>query len=144
MSATSGTGSSAEATAENKHIVGRFFEIFSTGDIAALLDAMTDDSSWWVSGRIKGMSGRYGKSALGVLIEGAKSMYKTGCLVIKPSAMIAEGDKVAVEADGFAELLDGRMYQPHYHFLVTVRSGKVFEVREYMDTDHAKEIFFSV
>jgi ketosteroid isomerase-like protein len=63
-------------------------------------------------------------------------------LRITPTAMIAEGDKVAVEAQGFAELLDGRVYDPHYHFLVTVRGGKIAEVLEYMDTQHAKDIFF--
>ena len=57
--------------------------------------------------------------------------------------MIAEGERVAVEATGFVELTDGRTYSPQYHFLVTVRDGKVFEVREYMDTQHAKDTFFS-
>ena len=45
--------------AKNKAIVARFFEIFSSGDVPALLDAMADGGSWWVSGRLEGMSGRY-------------------------------------------------------------------------------------
>ena len=127
----------------NKAIVARFFEIFSSGDVAALLDAMAEGSSWWVSGRLEGMSGRYDKATFGPLVEGAKAIYRNGTLRISPVSMIAEGDRVAVEAQGYAELADGRVYDPQYHFLVTLRDGKVFEVREYMDTLHAKETFFS-
>lgn len=127
---------------ENKAVVTRFFEIFSSGDVPALLDAMADGGSWWVSGRLEGMSGRYDKASFGPLVEGAKAIYKSGGLTITPVSMIAEGDKVAVEATGFAELTDGRNYEPQYHFLVTVRDGKVLEVREYMDTQHAKDTFF--
>ncbi|MFM6828996.1 MAG: nuclear transport factor 2 family protein [Novosphingobium sp.] len=127
---------------ENKAVVTRFFEIFSSGDVPALLNAMADGGSWWVSGRLEGMSGRYDKASFGPLVEGAKAIYKSGGLTITPVSMIAEGDKVAVEATGFAELTDGRTYEPQYHFLVTVRDGKVFEVREYMDTQHARDTFF--
>lgn len=126
----------------NKAIVARFFEIFSSGDVAALLDAMAEGSSWWVSGRLEGMSGRYDKASFGPLVEGAKAIYRNGALRITPVSMIAEGDRVAVEAQGYAELADGRVYDPQYHFLVTLRDGKVFEVREYMDTLHARETFF--
>lgn len=127
---------------ENKAVVARFFETFSSGNVQAMLDAMADGGSWWVSGRLEGMSGRYDKASFGPLVEGAKAIYKSGGLVITPVSMIAEGDKVAVEATGFAELTDGRTYEPQYHFLITVRDGKVFEVREYMDTQHARETFF--
>jgi len=130
------------AAGENKAIVARFFEIFSSGDVPALLDAMADGGSWWVSGRLEGMSGRYDKASFGPLVEGAKAIYKSGSLAITPVSMIAEGDRVAVEATGLAELADGRTYTPHYHFLVTISAGKVFEVREYMDTQHAKDTFF--
>lgn len=130
-------------TDENKAAVARFFGIFTTGDVPALLDAMADDSSWWVSGRLEGMSGRYDKATFGPLVESAKAIYRDGALRITPLSMVAEGNQVAVQAEGYAELTDGRVYNPQYHFLVTLRGGKVLEVREYMDTQHAREIFFS-
>jgi len=129
-------------TEANKQLVSRFFATFSRGDVPALLDAMTDGACWQVMGRLDGMSGRYDKAAFGPLVAGAAALYKSGALEIRPVAMTAEADRVAVEAEGFAELTDGRIYQPQYHFLITVRGGKVAEVREYMDTLHAKEIFF--
>jgi ketosteroid isomerase-like protein len=126
----------------NKAIVARFFETFSTGDVPAIIAAMASDGTWWVSGKLEGMSGSYTAAGLAPLLVGANAGYKAGALRITPTAMIAEGDKVAVEAHGFAELLDGRAYDCQYHFLITIRGGKVGDVKEYMDTAHAKETFF--
>lgn len=126
----------------NKALAANFFETFSSGNVPAIVAAMTGDATWWVSGKLAGFSGGYAVADLAPLLEGAKALYKSGALRITPTAMVAEGDKVAVEARGHAELHDGRVYDPHYHFLLTVRGGKIAEVREYMDTQHAKEIFF--
>ncbi len=69
------------------------------------------------------MSGSYDKASFGPLLMGAKAAYRDAGLTITPTAMIAEGDKVAVEAEGFATLTDGRSFTPHYHFLITVRGA---------------------
>jgi uncharacterized protein len=130
------------STQENKAIAAEFFATFSTGNVPAIIGAMASDGTWWVSGKLEGMSGSYTAAGLAPLLVGANAGYKAGALRITPTAMIAEGDKVAVEANGYAELLDGRVYDCQYHFLITIRGGKVGDVREYMDTAHAKEIFF--
>lgn len=129
-------------TQANKALVVRFFETFSTGNVPAIIDAMAVDGSWWVSGKLEGMSGSYTAAGLAPLLVGANAGYKAGALRIAPTAMIAEGNKVAVEARGYAELLDGRVYDCQYHFLIAIRDGKIGDVREYMDTQHAKETFF--
>lgn len=88
------------------------------------------------------MSGRYERDAFVSLAEGAKAFYRSGALRIAPETMTAEDDRVSVIASGHAELMDGRTYAPDYHFLLTIRDGAIAEVREFMDTLHAKEIFF--
>lgn len=125
-----------------KKRVEDFFATFSRGDVDGVLDAMADDATWWVSGNLEGMSGTYEKATFGPLLRGATAMYVEGALRITPTAMIAEGDSVAVEAEGFATMTSGRIYQPRYHFLVEVKQGKIWRVREYMDTMHAWETFF--
>lgn len=129
-------------TAANKALVARFFETFSTGDVSAIIGAMASDGTWWVSGKLDGMSGSYTAAGLAPLLVGANAGYKASALRITPTGITAEGDKVAVEAHGYAELLDGRVYDCQYHFLITIRGGKVGDVKEYMDTQHAKETFF--
>lgn len=53
----------------------------------------------------------------------------------------AEGDRVAIEAETKGTLPDGRVYTNMYHYLMTFRDGKVFRVKEYLDTQSAAEFF---
>jgi uncharacterized protein len=130
-------------TNRNKQIAQTFFATFSTGNVPAILDQLADDAVWEVMGKLEGMSGSYTKKNLGPLLLGATALYKAKALRITPTQMIAEGNQVAVEASGFAEMLDGRIYAPDYHYLLTIDDGKVARVREYLDTAHAKDIFFA-
>jgi uncharacterized protein len=131
------------STEDTKAAVTRFLEIFSEGNAEKTLAALTDDVTWWVSGKLEGMSGSYDKAGFGQLIAGVADVYVEP-LRITPRSMLAEGDKVAVEADSYAELKDGRVYDPRCHFLFRVApDGRIAEVREYLDTQHAKDIFFA-
>jgi hypothetical protein len=125
-----------------KSVVANFLATFSTGNVEAILGNMADSAAWHVSGNIEGMSGTYGKQELGELLRGAVALYREGALRITPTSMIAEGSTVAAEAESFATLTNGRVYNNHYHFLFEVTGDKVLRVREYMDTMHAWEVFF--
>jgi hypothetical protein len=116
-------------------------EVFSTGDVEGILACLHEDATYWVSGSIPGMSDTYDKQRLGGLLGGVTTVYKGGALRISPTSMIGEGDKVAVEAESFAELLNGRVYKNQYHFLFEVADGKILRVKEYMDTQHAYDTF---
>jgi len=125
-----------------KDLVARYFAVFSSGNVPALLDMMTEDATWWVSGSVTGFSGLYEKQQLGQLLAGISGVYKSAALRITPQAMIAEDGKVAVEAESYGELKSGRIYNARYHFLVETRDGKIAAIREYMDTLHAQQVFF--
>jgi ketosteroid isomerase-like protein len=125
-----------------KQVVADFLATFSRGDVDGVLRAMADDASWWVSGSLQGMSGSYEKATLGELLRGATALYEEGALRITPVAMIAEGNRVAVEADGFATMKNGRIYRPRYHFLFEIEGSRIRRIREYMDTMHAWDVFF--
>ena len=131
------------STDDTKGAVAHFLEIFSDGDVEKTLAALTDDVTWWVSGKLEGMSGSYDKAGFGQLIGGVGDVYVEP-LRITPISMVAEGDRVAVEADSYAQLKDGRVYDPRCHFLFRVAAdGRIAEVHEYLDTQHAKDIFFA-
>ena len=126
-----------------KAAVTRFLEVFSEGVVEKTLDALSDDVTWWVSGKLDGMSGAYDKAGFGKLIGGVADVY-VNPLRITSISMVAEGNRVAVEADSFAELKDGRVYDPRCHFLFEVaRDGRISTVHEYLDTKLAYDIFFA-
>ena len=56
---------------------------------------------------------------------------------------VAEGDRVAVEAESYGELRNGRVYAQEYHVLMTIRDGRIAAVREYMDTAHVQAVWYT-
>ena len=54
--------------------------------------------------------------------------------------MTAEGGRVALEAESHGVHKSGRKYNNHYHFLFKIRDRKIAEIREYADTQHAREV----
>jgi len=127
----------------NKSIVAEFLAVFSTGNVPGILERLHDDATWWVSGKIEGFAGTKSKQEMGKLLEGVVTVYKEGALRITPLEMVAEGDRVAVEAEGYAELTNGRVYNPQSAFVFEIADGKIKRVKEYLDTQHAHDIFFA-
>lgn len=123
----------------NKQTVQRFLEVFSSGDVKAILAMMADDATWWVAGSMP-ISGTYDKAAFGTLLGGVAGACKGGAIRLTPKGMTAEADRVAVEAESLAHLNNGRTYNNHYHFLFTVRDGKIAGVKEYLDTMHTQAV----
>lgn len=125
----------------NKALVEKFFACFGRKDVAGALALMTDDATWWIAGkpRLFPLAGLKSKSEMGGILNSLVPVMKNG-LQITPKAMIAEGDKVAVEAESYGEFPDGRVYNNEYHFLVVIKDGKVQAVKEYLDTMHTAEI----
>ena len=58
-----------------------------------------------------------------------------------PKLLTAEGDRVSVEAESYAEFTNGRIYRNIYHFMMVIRDGKFSAVREYLDTEHVTATF---
>ena len=54
---------------------------------------------------------------------------------------IAEGDRAAFEVISSGDLKNGRLYRQEYHMLLTFRDGKISSVREYLDTQHANDVW---
>jgi hypothetical protein len=126
---------SAEA---NKKVVLGFFENFSAGNADAALALMSDNATWWVAGKFA-LSGTKTKAQFAELVKGLGAAMPKG-LRLTPKGITAEGDRVAVEAESYGELANGKVYNNQYHFLIEVRDGKIQAVREYLDTIHANEV----
>ena len=125
----------------NKQTVTEFMEVFSSGDVDAILSRMTDDATWWVAGNIPGISGTKDKAGFKEMVSGIAGSTTSGAIRLTPLAFTAEGERVAVETESYTELKNGRVYNNIYHFLFTVRDGKIAGVKEYLDTEHTTAVF---
>lgn len=108
--------------------------VASLGGGAPDLSLVTDDAMWWAPGR-----GAFGNQDFAHVAASFAGMFKRPS-VITVLGVTAEGDRVAIEAEGHAELKDGRIYNNRYHYLFVFRDGKVAQAKLYNDTAHAAEI----
>jgi len=126
---------------ENKKVVMGLFEAMNSGNAAALMGALADSATWWVAGSFP-LSGTKTKAQFGELL-GSLGGKIDGALRLNPLGITAEGDRVAVEAESYAKMKNGKTYQNKYHFLFLVRDGKIQQVKEYLDTMHANDVLCS-
>jgi uncharacterized protein len=120
----------------NKTIVLGLMENLSAGRWDAAFDALTDDAVWWVAGVPQALT----KAQFREVCLEAHRIYRGKPQTIT-KRVTAEDDRVAVEAESDADLINGNHYHNHYHYLFVVRDGRVCEAKEYMDTKHAAEAF---
>lgn len=125
----------------NKQLVADFFGRFVHKDVAGALAMMTDDATWWIGGKpaLFPICGLKTKAEIAEILNSLVPPMKNG-LSITPKGMVAEGNKVAVEAESYGEFPNGRIYNNEYHFLVEVRDGKIAAVKEYLDTMHTADV----
>ena len=126
----------------NKQIAAELFARFNASDIPGVLGLMTDDATWRIPGKpeLSPAAGTYDKERIGRLFRRMLAQLENG-LKMTVSGSIGEGDHVAVEVESSGDLKNGRQYRQQYHFLITFRDGKIASVREYLDTQHAFEVW---
>jgi uncharacterized protein len=130
------------STDENKAVASQFFERFSASDIEGALATMTDDATWWIPGKKERSpsAGLYSKDKIGRLFARMVSALESG-LKMTVVSCISEDDRAALEVVSTGDLKNGRRYRQEYHMLMKFRNGKIASVREYLDTQHANDVW---
>ena len=122
------------STQENVQIVKGFFEALGRRDRQGLLALSAEDIEWIIPGERWPLAGTYrGHAGLENLLQKANETVETS--YPEPPEFIAQGDRVVVV--GFATgriKATNRTFEDHWVFAITVRSGKLTNIREYIDT----------
>jgi ketosteroid isomerase-like protein len=132
------------STQGNKAAAHRLFDLFSAGDIDGVMALMTEDATWLIPGKkeLTPTAGLYTKQNIEKLFRRMLAGL-TGGLSMKVTSAIAEGERVALEVTSSGDLKNGRRYRQEYHFLIEFRDGRICAVREYLDTQHAHEVWIA-
>src|SRR3984885_7923837 len=120
----------------NNHvqIVKDFFAAMGRGDKQALLALSAEDIEWIIPGRGWPLAGTHrGHAGLEKLLQIANETIETS--FPEPPEFIAQGDRVlsVVFATGKIKATN-KKWEDHWVFDITVRNGKLTNVREYIDT----------
>jgi uncharacterized protein len=121
------------STQDNTQIVKEFFAAVGRGDQQGLLALAAEDIEWIIPGEDWPLAGTYrGHAGLADLLETASKKMETST---EPREYVAQGDRVLVI--GFAKgkvKATNRTFEDNWVFAITVRNGKLTNIREYIDT----------
>jgi predicted dinucleotide-binding enzyme/ketosteroid isomerase-like protein len=121
------------STEKNVQTVKDFFAAIGRGDREGLLALVAEDIEWIIPGENWPLAGTHrGHSGLADLLLTASKTLET---YTEPREYVAQGDRVLVL--GFATgkvKATNRTFEDHFVFAITVREGKLTNIREYIDT----------
>ena len=122
----------------NKAVVKRFFDAMNAGDVKFIVDSYAGDGCLQTMGNTM-ISGTFTKEQIARSAGGIFDVFPQG-IRFTILDMIAEGDKVAVEATSEGEHVSGQTYTNQYHFLFELRDGKLVRLKEYLDTERVTDV----
>ena len=122
------------STQENVQIVKGFLAALGRRDTQGLLALVAKDFEWIIPGEDWPLAGTHrGHAGLENLLQKANETVETS--YPEPPEFIAQGDRVLVV--GFARgriTATNKTFEDDWAFAVTVRNGKLTNIREYIDT----------
>ena len=130
---------SCGSAAANRALVERFYELMNAREFEAMW-ALFDPAASWSGGSGPGRT----VDEMRALIIDPNPRFVGGGIDFVLHAMTAENGRVAAEAESHAELVDGRIYNNHYHMLFVIGGGLIVRVKEYNDTAHAQAVFSAI
>jgi ketosteroid isomerase-like protein len=118
---------------ENIQTVKNFFAAMGSGDRQHLLSLVAEDIEWIIPGEDWPLAGtRHGHAGLANLLETASESIETST---EPREFIAQGDRVLVVGVAAGKIkATSRAFKDNWIFAITVRNGKLTNIREYVDT----------
>jgi uncharacterized protein len=119
---------------KNVQIVKDFFAAMGSRDKQALLSLVAEDIEWIVPGEDWPLAGTHrGHAGLENVLQKANEEVET--TYPQPPEFIAQGDRVLVVGVATGKIkATKKTFEDHWVFDITVRNGKVTNIREYVDT----------
>jgi uncharacterized protein len=119
---------------DNRRLVREVFDKLAAGNTAAMSDAMADECRWVFPGDWS-WSGVWEpkRVVLDALLRPLMAQFEGGYRS-EAELILADGDRVVVQARGSAVTKRGERYDQTYCYVFRVRDGRLTEVVEHCDT----------
>ena len=132
-----------KADTDAERLVLQFFETLSTGELEKVRVLLHEESTW--TPQVKGVPGagthRGKKGIVDEFLAPVRGLFKPGDPKTTLLSMASKGSLVLLESVGQGELADGRRYDNRYAWAIEVRDGKIYAIREYMDSLYVSTLF---
>jgi ketosteroid isomerase-like protein len=122
------------STQENVQIVKDFFAAMGSYNEQDLLALAAEDIEWIIPGEGWPLAGTYrGHAELAAVLK--KASEELEMTYPEPPEFVAQGDRVLVVGVATGKIkATNRAFKDDWVFAITVRSGKLTKIREYIDT----------
>jgi ketosteroid isomerase-like protein len=122
------------STQENVQIVKNFLAAIGRRDRQGLLALSAEDIEWIIPGKNWPLAGTHrGHAGLADVLQTANETVETS--FPKPPEFIAQGERVLVVGVATGKIkATNKTFEDHWVFDITVRDGKLTNIREYIDT----------
>src|SRR5476649_2254455 len=119
---------------KNVQTVKDFFAAMGRGDKQGLLALSAENIEWIIPGEDWPLAGTHrGHAGLADLLQKANETVETS--YPEPPEFVAQGDRVLVVGLATGRIkATNRTFEDNWVFAITVRNGKVTNIREYIDT----------
>jgi len=128
---------------ESERIVVKFFETLSTSDFDRIRDLIHEDATWEAMVKdIPGVGVHRGKKGIvDDFLMPIRGMFAPGDPKVKLTSMASKGSLVICESTGKGKVADGRPYDNLYCWAIELKDGKIYRLREYMDSLYISKLF---
>jgi ketosteroid isomerase-like protein len=124
-----------DVTQENLRIVKDFFAAIGGGDKQGLLALVAEDIEWIIPGEHWPLAGTH-RGHVGLADVLQKASKEVEMTYPKPPEFVAQGDRVFVVGVATGKIkATNRTFKDDWVFDITVRNGKLTNIREYIDTE---------
>ena len=124
---------------DSKSRVLRFYELMNARKYDEMWSLFLPDAKW---GGVRAEAEEFGSTDnMKAIMVDPMPIFVDGGIQFTVHALTAEDERVADEVESFAPLVNGKVYNNHYHMLFELRDGKIAVVKEYADTAHARDVF---
>ncbi|CAB3737437.1 hypothetical protein R8871_06327 [Paraburkholderia graminis C4D1M] len=119
---------------ENIQIVKDIFAAIGSGDKQGLLALVAEDIEWVIPGEDWPLAGTHrGHAGLAKVLQ--KASEEVEMTYPKPPEFVAQGDRILVVGVATGKIkATNRTFKDDWVFAITVRNGKLANIREYIDT----------
>lgn len=127
---------------ENIQLVKDFFANLSTGDLDTVRPLLHEDATWEaMAKKIPGTGKHVGhKGILDDFLGPVRGLFEDGDPKVFIKTIISQGDLVAAETEAKGKFRNGKDYHNLYCWMIEIKDGKVFYLREYMDSHYVMGI----
>jgi ketosteroid isomerase-like protein len=129
---------------QTREVLERYLDALVTADMDRITDSFTVDATWSLPGTFPLSGVRRGRDAIVDFLVNARELFAPGTQEFTFGEITAESDRAVLEwqVRGTAAAT-GKAYDNHYCGVFVIREGRIVEVREYFDSQHAAETLFA-